>query len=147
MVSLFTLAKTAWCRLSYIQSVWVQERQRGTIDLIYTARKLQEECQEQSVDLYMSSVVLNKGFKIVSCDGLWKIMTKFGCHLRFIAIVQKFHDGMQAHVQKDGEYSALFSVTKEVKQDCAMALTLFSMMFSVVLKDAFQTVMLHGFTI
>ena len=144
---LFTLAKTAWCLLSYIQSVWVQERQKGTIDLIYTARQLQEECQEQNVDLYMTSVVLNNGFNIGSCDGLWKIMTKFGCHLRFIAMVRKFQDGMQAHVQKVGEYSALFSVTKGVKQDCAMALTLFSMMFSAVLKDAFQTVMLHGFTI
>ena len=144
---LFTLAKTAWCLLSYIQSVWVQERQRGTIDLIYTARQLQEECQEQNVDLYMTSVILNKGFNIVSCDGLWKIMKKFVCHLRFIAMVQKFHNGMQAHIQKDGEYSALFLVTKGVKQDCAMALKLFSMMFSAVLKDAFQTVMLHGFTI
>ena len=74
-------------------------------------------------------------------------MTKFGCHLRFIAMVQKFHDDMQTHVQKDGEYSVLFSVTKWVKQDCAMALKLFSMMFSAVLKDVFQTVMLHGFTI
>ena len=47
--------------------------------------------------------VLNKGFNIVNCDGLWKIMTKFGCHLRFIGMVQKFYDGMQAHAQNDGE--------------------------------------------
>ena len=49
-------------------------------------------------------------------------------------MVQKFYDGMQAHVQKDGEYYVLFSVTKGVKQDCAI---LFSMMFSAMLKDAF----------
>ena len=77
----------------------------------------------------MTSVVLNKGFDIVSCDGPRKIMTKFGCHLIFIAMVQKFYDGMQAHFQKDGGYSVIFSVTKGVKQDCAMALTLFSMIF------------------
>ena len=41
------------------------ERQRGAIDLIYTARQLQEECQEKNVDLYMTSVILNKGFNIV----------------------------------------------------------------------------------
>ena len=145
---LFTLAKTAWCLLSYIQSVWVQERQRGTIDLLYIQLgNFKRNVRTKHVDLYMTSVVLNKGFNKVSCDGLWKIMTKFGCHIRFIAMVQKFHVGTQAHVQKDGEYSALFSVTKGVKQDCAMALKLFSMMFSAVLKDAFQTVMLHGFTI
>ena len=60
-------------------------------------------------------------------------MKKFGCHHRFIAMVQKFHDGMQAHVQIDGEYSALFSVTKGVKQNCAMALKLFSMPCSKML--------------
>ena len=112
VVSFFHPGKNILVSFVLIQSVWVQERQRGTIDFFYTARQLKEECQKQNVDLYLTSVVLNKGFNKVSCDGLWKIMTKFGLHLRFIAMVQKFHDGMQAHVQKDGEYSALFSVNK-----------------------------------
>ena len=46
---------------------------------------------------------------------------------------------MQAHVQNDGEYSEPFPVTNGVKQDCVMAPTLFSMMFSM-LTDAFQDV-------
>ena len=65
MVSFVHPCKNSLVSLSYIQSVWVQERQRGTIDLIYTARQLQEECQEKNVDLHMTSVILNKGFNIV----------------------------------------------------------------------------------
>ena len=32
-------------------------------------------------------------------------MAKFGCPPRLIAMVRQFHDGMQARVQNDGEFS------------------------------------------
>ena len=99
-------------------------KDRGTIDMIFTARQLQEKCQEQNVDLYMTFVDLTKAFDTVSRDGLWKIMAKFGCPPRlwkimakfgcpprFIAMVRQFHDGMQARVQNDGEFSEPFEVT------------------------------------
>ena len=35
-------------------------KDRGTIDMIFTARQLQEKCQEQNVDLYMTFVDLTK---------------------------------------------------------------------------------------
>ena len=88
----------------------------------------------------MTFVDLTKAFDTVSRDGLWKIMAKFGCPPRYIAMVQQFHDGMQARVQYDGEYSEPFPVTNGVKQGCVMAPTLFSMMFSAILTDAFQDV-------
>ena len=73
--------------------------------MIFTARQLQEKCQEQNVDLYMTFVDLTKAFDTVSCEGLWKIMAKFGCPTKFIAMVRHFHDGMLARVQNDGEFS------------------------------------------
>ena len=81
--------------------------------MIFTARQQQEKCQEQNVDLhvYMTFVGITKAFDTVSRDGLWKIMTKFGCPPRYIAMVRQFHDGMQARVQNDGEYSEPFPVT------------------------------------
>ena len=67
-------------------------------------------------------------------------MAKFGFPPRYIAMVRQFYDGMQARVQNDGEYSEPFPVTNGVKQCCVMAPTLFSMMFSALLTDAFQDV-------
>ena len=69
---------------------------------------------------------------------IWKIIAKFGCPPRSIAMVRQFHDGMQARVQNDGEFSEPFEVTNGVKQVCVMASILFSMMFSVMLMDTFQ---------
>ena len=53
-------------------------------------------------------------------------------------MVRQFHDGVLASVQNDGEFSDLFPVTNEVKQDYVLASTLFSMMFSALLTDAFK---------
>ena len=53
-------------------------------------------------------------------------------------MVRQFQDCMLARVQKDGKFSDPFPVTNDVKQGYVLAPTLFSMMFSVMLADAFQ---------
>ncbi|XP_076056905.1 uncharacterized protein LOC143034558 [Oratosquilla oratoria] len=96
--------------------------------MIFAARQLQEKCQEQNVGLYSTFVDLTKAFDMIHREGLWKIMAKFGCPAKFISMVQQFHDGMYARVQNDGEYF----------QGCMFAPTLFSMMFTAMLTDAFR---------
>ena len=104
-------------RLDIYQKVSVGSgKDRETIDMIFTARQLQEKCQEQNVDLYLSFVDSIKAFDIVSGDGRWERMAKFGCPLRFIAMVRQFHDGMQTRVKNDEMYSEPFPVTNGVKQ-------------------------------
>ena len=53
-------------------------------------------------------------------------------------MVRQFHDGMLARVQNDGVFSDPFPVKFKVKQGCVLTSTLFSMMFSAMLTDAFQ---------
>ena len=111
---------------------------RGTTDMIFTVRQLQEKSREQNKGLYITFVDLTKAFDTVSRDGLWKIMAKFGCPEKFVNIVRLFHDGMQARVKDNGQYSEPFPVTNGVKQGCVLAPTLFSMVFSAMLTDAFS---------
>ena len=109
-------------------------RDRGTTDMIFAARQLQEKCQEQNLDLYLTFVDLTKAFDSVCREGLWRIMAKFGCPQKLITMVRQFHDGMMASVQDQSASSASFSVTcNGVKQGCVLAPTLFSMMFSAML--------------
>ena len=72
------------------------------------------------MDLYVTFVDLTKVFDTVTREGLWKFMTKFGCPVKFIAMVRQFHDGMLARVQNDGEFSDPFPVTNGVKQGCVL---------------------------
>ena len=60
--------------------------------MVFAARQLQEKSMEQHQDLYMTFVNLTKAFDTVSREGLWKIMSKFGCTNRFVKIVRQFHD-------------------------------------------------------
>ena len=113
-------------------------KDRRTIDMIFTARQLQEKCQEQSMDLYMTFVDLTKAFDTVGREGLWKIMAKFVCPTKFIAMVRQFHNGMLARVQNDDQFSDPFPVTNGIKQGCVQAPTLFSMMFAAMFTAAFQ---------
>ncbi|XP_016345583.1 uncharacterized protein LOC107691490, partial [Sinocyclocheilus anshuiensis] len=113
-------------------------KEGGTVDMIFAARQLQEKCQEQNRELCTIFVDLTKAFDNVSREGLWCIMSKFGCPDRFILMVRQFHDGMTARVLDDGKASEAFPVTNGVKQGCVLAPTLFSMMFSAMLSDAFQ---------
>ena len=106
--------------------------------MAFAARQLQEDCQEQSTGLYPTFVDLTKAFDTVSREGLWGIMAKYGCPRKFIAIVRQFHDGMLARVTDNGEASEPFQVTNGMKQGCVLVPTLFSLMFSAMLADAFN---------
>ena len=111
---------------------------RGTIDIVFSTRQLQEKSMEQHQDLHMAFVDLTKAFDTVSRAELWNIISKFGCPDRFVKIVTQFHDGMMARVLDDGNASNLFPVTNGVKQDCVLAPMLFSLTFSAMLIDAFS---------
>ncbi|VDL97517.1 unnamed protein product [Schistocephalus solidus] len=106
--------------------------------MIFAARQLQEKCQEMRTHLYTTFVDLTKAFDTVNLDGLWKIMQKFGCPERFTHMVRQLHDGMMARVTDNGTVSEAFAVTNGVKQGCVLAPTLFSLMFSAMLMDAYR---------
>ncbi|XP_077863501.1 uncharacterized protein LOC144347249 [Saccoglossus kowalevskii] len=105
--------------------------------MVFAARQLQEKCQKQNTDLYSTYADLTKAFDILSREGLWRIMAKYGCPRKFITFIRQLHDGMLARVQDNREMTAPFPVSNGVKQGCALAPTLFSLMFSAMLTDAF----------
>lgn len=110
---------------------------RGTCDMIFAIRQLQEKCREQNKGLHMVFVDLTKAFDTVNREGLWKILGKFGCPEKLVSLIAQFHDGMQARVQENGDTSEPFPVRNGVKQGCVLAPTLFSILFSAMLLDAF----------
>lgn len=111
---------------------------RGTIDMIFSARQIQEKCREQHMDLFVVFVDLVKAFDSVDRSGLWRILSKLGCPSKIVKLVEAFHVGMQARVTSNGSTSSAFPVSNGAKQGCVLAPTLFSILFSCVLNDAFK---------
>jgi hypothetical protein len=111
---------------------------RGTMDMIFSARQLQEKCIEQHVPLYQVFVDLTKAFDTVNRDALWKILGKLGCPPRFVKMFKELHRDMKARVTFNGSLSDEICIDNGVKQGDIPAPTLFSIYFSVVLAYAFQ---------
>ena len=57
---------------------------------------------------------------------------------KFVSVVKSLHDGMEARVLDQGSFSATFNVSNGVKQGCVLTPTLFSIMFAMLIRDAFH---------
>ena len=110
---------------------------RGTIDMVFSLKQIQEKCVEQNMPLYIVFVDFTKAFDTVHRETLWKVLSKLGCPDRFVELIAALHTGMKGIVNLRGELSEPFNVLNGVKQGCVLAPTLFSIFLSQVLDNAF----------
>ena len=109
---------------------------RGTTDMIFVLRQIQEKCREQNMALYAAFMDLTKAFDTVSREGLWRILGKLGCPPRFLSILQQLHIGQKGQVKHNGEFSDSFPIENGVEQGCVLAPSLFAVFFSMMLREA-----------
>ncbi|VDK40607.1 unnamed protein product [Dibothriocephalus latus] len=98
---------------------------------------MQDKGQEIRAHLFTVFMDLKNSFDTVNHTGIRKVMQKFGCPEHFTHIVRKLHDGMMVHVTDDVLVSEDFAVTNGLKQRCVLSPTLFNLIFSVMLTDAY----------
>jgi hypothetical protein len=113
---------------------------RGTMDMIFCLRQVQEKCIEQNMPLYIVFIDFTKAFDTVTRDGLWQVLRKYGCPEKFTNLIKALHTGMQAHVSHGNAQSKEFTVKNGVKQGCVLAPTLFSIYLTAMLEVAFEGV-------
>ncbi len=111
---------------------------RGTADMIFALKQIQEKCIEQNMPLYMVFIDFTKAFDTVDRPTLWKILRKLGFPGHFTNLISALHTGMKASVKLKGDLSNPFEVNNGVKQGCVLAPTLFSIFLTVVLQHAFE---------
>ncbi|XP_063615914.1 uncharacterized protein LOC134789139 [Penaeus indicus] len=104
--------------------------------MVFVLRQLQEKCREQNKGLYITFVDLTKAFDTVSRKGLWMIMERLGCPPKFLSMVIQLHDDQRGQVRLKSDLSEPFPIVNGVKQGCVLAPTLFSIFFSMMLKQA-----------
>ncbi|RVE61997.1 hypothetical protein OJAV_G00176660 [Oryzias javanicus] len=109
---------------------------RSTTDMVFVLRQLQEKCREQNKGLYITFVDLTKAFDTVSRKGMWQILERLGCPPKFLSMVIQLHEGQRGQVRVNSDLSEPFPILNGVKQGCVLAPTLFSIFFSMMLKQA-----------
>ena len=104
--------------------------------MVFVLRQLQEKCREQNRGLYVTFVDLTKAFDTVSRNGLWQILKRLGCPPKFLNMVIQLQEDQHGQVRLNGDLSEPFPITNGVKQGCVLAPTLFTIFFSMMLKQA-----------
>ena len=104
--------------------------------MIFVLRQTQKKCREQNIGLYAAFVDLTKVFDTVSRDALRKILVRLGYPPKFLTNLRQLHEGQQGQVKHNGSLLCSFPVSNGVKQECVIAPTLFSIFFSILLREA-----------
>ena len=75
---------------------------------------------------------------MVSKKGLWLIKERLGCPPKFLSMIIQLHKDQHNQVRLNGDLSKSFPIVNGVKQGCVLAPTLFSILFSMKLKQAME---------
>ena len=86
----------------------------------------------------MASVDISKAFDTVGRTGLRQPLRKYGCPEKFTTMIEVLYTGMMANGSVGWEVSESLSVSNGVKQCCILALTIFSIVLSVMLDKALR---------
>ena len=111
---------------------------RGTVDMVFCLRQLQEKSREHRKPLYMAFIDLTKAFDTVSRSALWIVLEILGLPNQMRKIIRSFHDGMLAQIIQGGKISEAFGVENGTKQGCVLAPLLFALYFAMMLEQALK---------
>ena len=109
--------------------------QRATVDMTLVVQRLQELARKKETPLYLCFIGPAKAYDPADRTLLWNVLARFGVPSRMLAVIRKFHDGMQACVWlDDGECSDTFDVGHGLSQGCVLAPLLLNMVWPAVLR-------------
>nr|XP_027237025.1 uncharacterized protein LOC113828287 [Penaeus vannamei] len=104
------LARILLNRLQIVAEIILPESQcgfrpsRGTIDMIFCARQLQEKSKEQQKPIFLISTT--SAFDSVPRTAMWSVLNRFGVPEPFVDMIKALHDGMTAKVIHQSNLSA-----------------------------------------
>ena len=92
-----------------------------------------QRTEHRSICSFLGS---DQGFGTVSRDGPWKSLARLGFPAKFLTNLRQLHGGQNSPVKYEGSLSDSFLISNGVKQRCVLAPTLFSIFFSIMLREA-----------
>ena len=81
---------------------------RGTTDVIFVVRQLQEKDLAANTPLYMAFIDMEKAFDRVSQDVIWWAMRKLGIDEWLVRLVQSMYKDVRSRVRVGDGYSEEF---------------------------------------
>jgi len=125
----------AYCeRISLLPESQIGFRKgRNTVDMIFTAKLLQQSCREKQLPLFFAFLDIAKAYDSVDRQTLWKILKAIGTPPTMLAILKLLYGETKYRVKLNGKFSEAFLVKQGLKQGCPAACLLFNIFFAVII--------------
>lgn len=81
-------------------------------------------------------VDFDKAFDTICRKGLWLILQPLGCPPKFLEMVIQLREDQCSQIRLNSNLSEPFPISNGMKQACVQVPTLFSIFFSMMLKQA-----------
>ena len=133
MVFVVFLTACSRCQNTYYMKASVAFRtSRGTTDMFFMARQVQEKSRERNKDLYMAFTDVTNAFNS-NREARWKVNFIFGCPANYTTILRFLRDKMTATFLINGAETEPFTIRTGVKQGCVIAPTVFNIYLCAIL--------------
>jgi len=101
---------------------------------IFTLRNIIEQSLEHQQDLIVNFIDFKKTSDSVHRPSLWKILTYYGIHGRFINIFKALYDNSSCCVKTASGYTEFFETVSGVRQGCILSPFLFIIVIEFVMR-------------
>nr|VZI21087.1 unnamed protein product [Spirometra erinaceieuropaei] len=88
--------------------------------------------------LYTEIANLVMAYDTENGGGLWRLMLKFGCPMRFTNMIRQLHDGIIAQTIDNGALLETSEVASRMDQGCVSVLILLNLLFCVMLANVYH---------
>ena len=109
---------------------------KGTVDVTFTVRKMQEEYQKKDKKLYLCFVDMEKAFERVPRKVMEWAMRKKGLSEVMVWAVMSLYDGAKTRVRVESAYSEEFKVKVGVHQGSVLSPPLFAIVVDAITENA-----------
>lgn len=106
---------------------------RSTVDMMFTAKLLQQSCREKEIALYLAFLDITKAYDSVDRETMWKILEIIGFPTKILSIFKLLYGEASCKIRWNGKFSQAFTLTQGLKQGCPAACLFFNIFFSVIL--------------
>jgi hypothetical protein len=112
---------------------------RGTIDQIFSMRRLSELSHAYKRPLYAAFIDYSKAFDCINREALWAMLANRHVDPHLIDLVKDLYDGCEGEVVVQGSRSQPFPMRTGVRQGCALSPMLFNVYIDHIARTALDT--------
>ena len=94
---------------------------RGCLDQIFAVKQVIEKMIEKDKVMFMVFIDLEKAFKKVCREKLWRTLFEYEIRGRLLRSIKALYEGGRARVKVEGMEPKWFGVRKGVKQGCTLS--------------------------